>query len=83
MAELAELELAEKRGDLVSVADVEKALASKILGVRESLDTLADRLSPLLAAETDAAKVYALLRSEIRQVLAQLAHESRAPAGVQ
>ena len=51
--------------------------------MRESLDTLADRLSPLLAAEADSAKVYTLLRTEIRQVLAQLANESRAPAEVQ
>ena len=83
LAELAELELAEKRGDLVAVADVEKALVSKVLGVRDSLDTLADRLSPLLAAETDPATVYSMLRSEIRQVLAQLSTQSRAPAEVQ
>lgn len=83
LAELAELELAEKRGELVSVAEVEKALVSKILGVRDSLDTLADRLSPLLAAESDPAKVYAMLRGEIRQVLAQLSTQSRAPAEVQ
>jgi hypothetical protein len=83
MAELAELELAEKRGELVAVADVEKALVSKVLGVRDSLDTLADRLSPLLAAETDPAKVYAMLRSEIRQVLAQLSSQSQAPSGMQ
>ncbi|MFM1991328.1 MAG: hypothetical protein RJA99_4285 [Pseudomonadota bacterium] len=83
LAELAELELAEKRGELVPVADVQKALVSKVLGVRDSLDTLADRLSPLLAAESDPAKVYAMLRSEIRQVLAQLSTQSRAPSGVQ
>ena len=83
MAELAELELAEKRGELVSAQAIERALATKILSVRESLDTLADRITPLLAAETDPAKVYALLRTEIRQVLAQLSSESRGPAAVQ
>ena len=83
MAELAELELAEKRGELVSATAIERALATKIMSVRESLDTLADRISPLLAAETDSAKVYALLRAEIRQVLAQLSGESRGPAAVQ
>jgi hypothetical protein len=83
MAELAELELAEKRGELVSAQAIERALATKILSVRESLDTLADRITPLLAAEADPAKVYALLRTEIRQVLAQLSNESRGPAAVQ
>jgi hypothetical protein len=83
MAELAELELAEKRGELVAVADVQKALVPKLLGVRDALDTLADRLAPLLAAETDPAKVYAVLKTEHRQILAQLSSESRGPAGMQ
>jgi hypothetical protein len=80
-ADLAELELAERRGELVSAQAVEQALATKILSVRESLDTLADRITPLLAAETDPVKVYALLRTEIRQVLEQLASASRAGSG--
>jgi hypothetical protein len=83
LAELAELELAEKRGELVPVEDIRKALVPKILGVRDALDTLADRLAPLLAAEADPAKVYAMLKQEHRQILAQLSSESRAPAGVQ
>ncbi len=83
LAELAELELAEKRGELVAVADVTKALVPKLLGVRDALDTLADRLAPLLAAEVDPAKVYALLKAEHRQILAQLSTESRAPGGMQ
>jgi pyruvate/2-oxoglutarate dehydrogenase complex dihydrolipoamide acyltransferase (E2) component len=83
MAELAELELAEKRGELVAVADIRKALAPKLLSVREGLDTLADRLAPILAAEADPAKVYALLKSEHRQILAQLTAESRGPAELQ
>lgn len=83
LAELAELELAEKRGELVPVADIRKALIPKILGVRDALDTLADRLAPLIAAETDPAKVYALLKAEHRQILSQISTESRAPAEVQ
>ena len=83
LAELAELELAEKRGELVSAAAIEKSLSTKIMSVRESLDTLADRITPLLAAETNPDKVYALLRSEIRQVLSQLSSESRGPVSVQ
>jgi hypothetical protein len=83
LAELAELELSEKRGELVSAAAIERAMATKIMSVRESLDTLADRITPLLAAETDPDKVYKLLRGEIRQVLSQLSSESRGPAAVQ
>jgi hypothetical protein len=67
----------------VSAAAIERAMATKIMSVRESLDTLADRITPLLAAETDPDKVYKLLRGEIRQVLSQLSNESRGPAAVQ
>jgi hypothetical protein len=83
LAELAELELAEKRGELVSAVAIEKALATKILSVRESLDTLTDRITPLLAAESDPARIYALLRAEMRQALSQLSNESRGPAAMQ
>jgi hypothetical protein len=83
LAELAELELAEKRGELVPVADIRRALVPKLLGVRDALDTLADRLAPLLAAEADPAKVYAVLKAEHRQILAQLSSESRGPAEMQ
>jgi hypothetical protein len=72
LAELAELELATKRATLVEAAAVERVLAGRIVSVRESLDTLADRITPLLAAEQDPAKVYSLLRAEIRHALAQL-----------
>jgi hypothetical protein len=76
LAELAELELAERRRELVRVEHVRHALAGKIMGVRDALDTLADRLAPLLAAEADSAKVYALLREEVRRALAGLAADA-------
>ena len=69
LAELAELDLAQRRGELVPTADVERALSSKIIGMRDALDSLADRLAPLLAAEADQAKVYATLREEVRRAL--------------
>lgn len=79
LAELAELDLAERRGELVRTDDVQRALVGKVMGLRDSLDTLADRLSPLLAAESDPARIYALLREEVRQALHALASESAAP----
>lgn len=73
LAEIAELELAEKRGELVRAADVERQLVSRIIGAREALDSMADRLSTLIASESDPAVVYRMLRAEVRQAMDSLA----------
>lgn len=80
-ASLAELKEAEQRGDLVRRAVVERELAAVLVALRESLEALADRLSALMAAETDAAACRALLRNEHRHALATLVAYLRADAG--
>lgn len=81
-ASLAELKEAETRGELVRRAEVERELASVLIALRESLEALADRLSALMAAETDAAACRALLRTEHRHAMAGLVAYLRAEAGL-
>lgn len=78
-ARLAMLELAERRGELVQTADVQAAMAAKLTGAREMLLSIADRLAQRLAAESDAAKVHAMLHDEIRTAMRSISAE--APAG--
>jgi phage terminase Nu1 subunit (DNA packaging protein) len=77
-AKLAELKLQEQQGQLVRVDQVRSETARLAAGLRESLMQLPARLSPVLAAESDAAKVHDLLGEELRQVLRQLADEAQA-----
>lgn len=72
-AELAELRLAEQRGNLIQVKAVETVLSTALAGMREHLLQVSSRLAPLLANESDGFKVQALLDTEINQALQQLA----------
>jgi hypothetical protein len=78
--DLLTLELAEKRGELVRVADVERAYAAKLAAAREAIEALPDRLASQLAAIDDPAKVHLLLTDELRLAMGRLVSE--APAGV-
>ena len=70
--ELMELELAEKRGQLVKVVDVERAYAAKLVAAREALESLPDRLAAKIAALGDATKVHVMLTEELRLAMTQL-----------
>lgn len=72
-ADLAELKLGELRQQLVRVDDVRTAHARRLVGLREALLQLPSRLSALLAAEADPARVHELLATEIHQTLEQAA----------
>jgi hypothetical protein len=71
-AELSRLELARKRGELVSVSEVERHLSVRAISMRESLDAIADRLATVLAAETDPDAIHRLIRAELHAALEQL-----------
>jgi hypothetical protein len=71
-ARLKELRLAEEEGQLVRIDQVRAELASKLAPVREALLQIPARLGPLLAAQTDAARIQTMLEVEIHQVLAPL-----------
>jgi hypothetical protein len=68
-AELAELKLAEQRGELVRAADVRAQHAGRLAMLRESLLQLPARMAPLLAVEGDAARCHDILQRELHGVL--------------
>lgn len=71
-AKIAQLRLGELRGELVRADTVRAETARLAASLRESLLQLPARLTPVLAAETDPAKLHDLLDTELRHVLAQL-----------
>lgn len=72
MASLAELELMTKLGQLVRTDRVVQALTDNAAAMRAALERIPDRISGILAAETDPNKVYQLLDNEIGNVLDDL-----------
>lgn len=79
-ARIAELELAEKAGQLVRREEVEAAIFGLARQAMESLDALADRLAPQLAAETDVDRIHALLTQHVRRIAGELANATRPAA---
>jgi hypothetical protein len=71
-AALAELKLQEAEGSLVREADIRAALARRAATFREALLQIPARLSAQLAAETNLAKVHALIDHELRAAMAHL-----------
>lgn len=74
--QLLELQLAQRRGELVNSEDLQRAMASKLKAASEALNSLADRLAPLLAAETNVDAVDKMLRTEIRRAMSLIAQEA-------
>ncbi len=70
-ADLAELKLRELRGELIRRDVMERVVGARAAVLRESVLQVKSRLTPLLAAESDAAKVAAMLDAELRAALQQ------------
>ncbi|MEO5811563.1 MAG: hypothetical protein ABIU96_04005 [Rhodanobacter sp.] len=79
-ARLAELELAEKSGNLVRRDEVEAAVFGLARQAQDALVSIADRLSTQLAAEADPSRVHALLSEEVTRVMQQIAAARPLPA---
>jgi hypothetical protein len=75
-AELAKLQVAQQRRELVPADEVKKEAFQIGRSVREALANLADRLSHQLAGETDPAVIHQLLSDEHRDALLALASEA-------
>lgn len=75
-AQLKELEVQKRAGELIEVATVEKAMFEKGRQVRDALQSLADRLAGILAPINDQAKVHEVLSKEIHQALEGLTGKS-------
>lgn len=68
-AQIMKLEFLEKSGQLVDKKELRLKLAKLHMAVRDNLRTIPDRVAPVLAAETDQAKIHAILLKEIGQAL--------------
>ena len=71
-AELAKLQVALQRGELVPADEIKKQAFQVGRSVREALANLADRLSHQLAGETDAMVIHKMLSDEHRDALLTL-----------
>lgn len=76
LADLAEIELAEKRGELVRKADYEKALAAKLIALREQLMALPERVVALIRAQDTDHGARELLAGEILRMLSDISTDS-------
>lgn len=72
-AERAELDLAERRGELRRVGEIRGPIASALSSLREGLLQLPKRLAPQLVAEQDQALIERTLDAAIREQLAKAA----------
>jgi hypothetical protein len=73
-ASIAELELAQRRGELLNAAEVTQALRSAMATMRNRLLSVPSHLGPRIAATTDAVKCAQLLREQISAALEDLAN---------
>ncbi len=71
-AELAKLQVAQQRKELIAADEVKKQAYQVGRSVREALSNLADRLSHQLAGEVDATRIHQLLTDEHRAALMEL-----------
>lgn len=68
-AKLTKLEFDQRSSKLVDKAELKLKLAKLHMAVRDALRTIPDRVAPIVAAETDQAKIHAMLLKEIGQAL--------------
>jgi hypothetical protein len=68
-ARLTRLEYDQRSAKLVDKNELKMKLAKLHMAVRDSLRTIPDRVAPIVAAETDQAKIHAMLLKEIGQAL--------------
>lgn len=79
-AKLAELELLQELGRLVDVEEMRRVAQRRYRTVRDKLLNVPDRVSAILAAEKDPARVHAALTSELKRVLHELSDDAHAEA---
>lgn len=78
-ARLAQLKLAEQRGELVRVADVKSAYGKRVTALREALLQIPLRIAPVVAAEESAGKCHEILQTEVHAVLRLLSQGQGTP----
>jgi hypothetical protein len=73
-AEIAELELAKVRGELVVAEDVVKAWEDVLGAVKAKMFAVPTKAAPVVAAESEAGKCQAVLEDLIREALEELSN---------
>ena len=68
-ARITKLKFEERSKKLVPIDELKLELAKLHLTVRDNLRTIPDRIAPIVAAETDQAKIHSIILQEIRQCL--------------
>ena len=71
-AAMAELRLAEQRGELIRTDAVRAVFGTALAVTRDRLLSIPDRLAPVLAAESAPRRVHEVMSAEIRDALTQL-----------
>ena len=74
-ANIAEMNDAELRGDLVRVSEVRRTIFTAARGVRNSLQTVADRLAVPIAGESDHHEIHNIIEGELNQILTDMDEE--------
>lgn len=72
-ANLKELALAKKRGDLILIAEVDKMVIELLLITKARIMAVASRVAPELVGETSRVMIQARIEKAIREALAHLA----------
>jgi phage terminase Nu1 subunit (DNA packaging protein) len=80
-AQLAELELAEKRGEIMAVGEHKRVLFAVSRAVRDALLQIPVRAAALLAAESSNQGCQSILDGEIHKALQQLADGAKQVTG--
>lgn len=78
-ARLAQIEYEQKIGKLVDRAAVEAEAFNRYRTFRDLILNIPDRIAPIIAAESDTAKVHEILEAEIRTALNDFSNASTAP----
>lgn len=71
-ASLAEMELQQKRGELVPIAEVARTVGEEYAAVRAKLLAIPSKVAPMVAAESTDAACRALLTREIHDAMLEL-----------
>lgn len=74
-ADLAEMEVKQKRGDLIPREDVDAALRAMGAAVRAAMDVFPDQTAPLVAPVTVLDECHLVLQEQCRNVLAGIADQ--------
>jgi hypothetical protein len=75
LAEMAEMDLAERRGTLLQAADVRAFVVNAATTLRGRIESFPDLLAPQLSAISDETQIRNIMAAEIELLLSELSHQ--------